>query len=182
MKSCCNPISAQQQPLDLVSASRFWPRDRPPRRDAILAMLDSAVDWPALEAMIRPHYETDIRRRGRRGYSLRMMIRVTTLAWLWQASDRALEHALADSKSLARFIGTDPWSPRPPSATAARAFRDLLKRTIGPDCVFDLHYHLVDVIRRGILDAGLEFRHGSILEPVFRRSLSPNSRTASETT
>ena len=172
MKSCCSPNSAQQ-PLDLVGASRYWPRDRPPRRDAILAMLDSAVDWTAIEAAVRPHYETDIRRRGRKGHSLRMMIRITALAWLWSASDRNLENALLDSKALARFAGLDAWTPRPPSASAIRAFRDLLKRTTGPDGVFDLHQHLVDAIRGGIRKAGLEFRHGVISEPLFRRSMSP---------
>ena len=178
MKSCCSTNSAQQQPLDLVGASRYWPRDRPPRRDAILAMLDSAVDWAGIEAMIRPVYESDIRRRGRRGYSMKMMVRIMALAWLWQASDRATENALMDSKALARFVGLDAWTPRPPSASAIRAFRDLLKRTAGPDHIFDMYQHLVDALRGGIHAAGLEFRHGTISEPVFRRALSPLLRPA----
>ena len=177
MKSCCSPNSAQQQPLDLVGASRYWPRDRPPRRDAVLALIDSAIDWPAIENMVRPFYEADVRRRGRRGHSMKMMVRIMTLAWLWGgASDRALEHSLLDSKALARFAGLDAWTPRPPSASAIRAFRDLLKRTTGPDGVFDLHQHLVDAIRGGIHAAGLEYRPGIIQEPIFRRALSPAIR------
>ena len=180
MNSSCNPNSAHQPALDLVGASRYWPRDRPPRRDAILAMLDSAVDWTAIEAAVRPHYETDIRRRGRKGHSLRMMIRITALAWLWGASDRNLENALLDSKALARFVGLDAWTPRPPSASAIRAFRDLLKRTTGPDGVFDLHQHLVAALRGGIHAQGLEYRHGAIHEPIFRRALSPTIRAVTE--
>ena len=180
MKSCCSPNSAQQQPLDLVGASRYWPRDRPPRRDAILALLAGAVDWSGIEAMIRPVYESDIRLRGRKGFSLGMMIRITALAWLWSASDRNLENALLDSKALARFAGLDAWTPRPPSASAIRAFRDLLKRTTGPDGVFDLHTALVDAIRGGIHAAGLEFRHGVICEPIFRRALSPTIHAVTE--
>jgi hypothetical protein len=173
MNSSCNKDLTQQQPLDLSGASRYWPRDRPPRRDQVLDLLARAVAWDVAEAMVRPCYESDIRGRGRKGYSLGMMIKCQALQWLWACSDRDLEHALADSKGMARFAGLDPWTPKPPSASALRAFRNLCERETGADGVLSLLWDLHKVFRSGIRAAGLEHRHGQIVEPIFRRCLSP---------
>ena len=173
MNSSCNRDLAQQQALDLPTATRYWPRDRPPRRDQVLALLAQAVDWTAAEALIRPKYQTDRQPRGRKGYSLGMMIRCQALQWLWACSDRDLENSLLDSKAMARFCGLDAWAPRPPSASAIRAFRNLTEREISDDGVFHLQWHLFSIFRAGIRAAGLEHRHGQIVEPIFRGSLSP---------
>ena len=173
MISSCNGDSARQQALDLPTATRYWPRDRPPRRDQVLALLAQAVDWTAAEALIRPKYQTDRQTRGRKGYSLGMMIRCQAVQWLWACSDRDLENSLLDSKAMARFCGLDAWAPRPPSASALRAFRNLLEREISEDGVFHLQWHLFSIFRAGIRAAGLEHRHGAVTEPIFRRALSP---------
>ena len=159
--------------MDLAGATQYWPRDRAPRRDQVLALLAQAVSWEAAEALVRPFYESDIRRRGRRGYSLRMMLRILAAQWLWNASDRDMENALIDSKSLARFTGIDPWAPRPPSASAIRAFRNLCERETAEDGALSVAWNLHQLFRSGIRTAGLEHRHGQISEPIFRRSQSP---------
>lgn len=173
MISSCKADLAQQQALDLPAASRYWPRDRPPRRDQVLALLAQAVAWDDAEAMVRPFYESDIRRRGRKGHSLRLMLRILACQWLWNASDRDMENSLLDSKAMARFVGIDPWAPRPPSASAIRAFRNLTERETAPHGPLSVLWELQQLFRRGINGAGLEHRHGQIVEPVFRRNLSP---------
>lgn len=173
MNSAGNKDLAQQQPLDLPAASRYWPRDRPPRRDQVLDLLARAVDWPACENLIRPCYSSDRQLRGRKGYSLGMMLKCTALQWLWACSDRDLENSLLDSKAMARFCGLDAWTPKPPSASALRAFRNLTEREISDDGVLNLQWRLHTLFRSGIRKAGLEHRHGTIQEPIFRRCLSP---------
>ncbi len=136
------------------------------------------VDWTAVESMIRADYESDRRPRGRPGYSLKMLVRIECLAWMFVASDRALESALADSKSFARFVGLDPWAPKPPSAAAIRNFRALLQRKTGPDGVLSLEWAVHMEFRTSVSRAGLEFRPGEIREPVFRRAISPLIQSA----
>ena len=168
MNSSCKANSAQQQ-LELPCATRYWPRDRPPRRDQLLDLLDRAIDWQALEKLVRPHYNADSQPRGRRGFGLRTMLRSHLISWLWRASDRTLEGALSDSKAFARFCGPDPWAPKPPSAAAIRGFRKLLDVARPADAGWELSWLIDEAFRSGIHRAGLDFRHGTLTEPVFRR-------------
>ena len=173
MNSSCNKDLAQQHPLALPAASRFWPRDRPPRRDQVLDLLARAVDWTACENLIRPFYSSDRQTRGRKGYSLRLLVRCMALQFFWQASDRDLENSLLDSKAMARFAGLDPWTPKPPSASALRAFRNLTEREISDDGALNLQWHLHVFFRSALRKANLEHRRGAIMEPVFRKCTSP---------
>lgn len=168
MNSSCNANSAQQ-PLDLAGATRYWPRDRPPRRDQVLDLLDRCINWGDLEKLVRPHYSADSQPRGRRGFALRTMLRSHLVGWLWRASDRTLEGALSDSKAFARFCGLDPWVPKPPSAAAIRSFRKLLDEARPGDAGWELSWLIDEAFRSGIHRAGLDFRHGTLVEPVFRR-------------
>ena len=172
MKSIVNSDSAQAT-LDIPGATRYWPRNRPPRRDQVLALAKSAINWPVVENMVRPHYDADAERTGRPGFSLGMHLRILAVQLFWRTSDRNLEAALADSKSLARFIGTDPWAPSPPSAAAIRKFRTLLTNTLSDSGVFSLLHDVVALMKSDIARAGFEFRPGVIDEPIFRRALSP---------
>jgi IS5 family transposase len=126
-----------------------------------LAVLEAVIPWQELEDLARPHYMADARATGRPGFSLRMMIRTWIVQLFWSLSDDGTEAAILDSHSTARFIGSDPWQPRPPSATKIRAFRRLLEDRRLRD-QFEL------AIEVGFADAGLQFRVGEIREPVFR--------------
>lgn len=164
MKPSCNPDSAHPA---LFTAIR-WPKATTPKREQILSMVERSIDWKLLEEIARPFYQADARRTGRKGYSLRMMLRLFVLQRLWHMSDRAAEHAVLDSHALAQFIGTDPWAPRPPSATAIRTFRKTLQ-----DAEVDIATSAADLIEErltaSLRAAGLEFRPGRIEDPVFRR-------------
>lgn len=165
MKPSCNPVSAQQ--AGIFTALR-WPKATTPRREDLLNLVDRSVAWLDLETALRPHYQADVRKTGRKGHSLRMMVRLRVVQLLWRASDRQVEHALLDSHCLAKFCGLDPWAPRPPSASALRAFRDLLRATeidIGTSADDLIELRLNGDLR----NAGFEFRPGRIEDPVLRR-------------
>lgn len=157
MKACCNDLSADGS----LFTSVRWPKARQPRRAEVLAVLEAVIPWQELEDLIRPHYLADTRTTGRPGYSLKMMTRCRILQIFWSLSDDGTEAAVLDSHATARFIGTDPWQPRPPSATKIRAFRQLLAGRRLQD-----HFELAFEV--AFADAGLQFRVGEIREPVFR--------------
>jgi hypothetical protein len=157
MKSCCNGLSAAGS----LFTSVRWPKARQPRRAEVLAVLEAVIPWLHLEDLIRPHYQSDARATGRPGYSLKMMIRCRIVQVFLTLSDDGVEAAILDSHATARFIGTDPWQPRPPSATKIRAFRKLLAES-GLKDQFELAFEIA------FADAGLQFRVGEIREPVFR--------------
>lgn len=139
-----------------------WPKARQPARAIALSLIEKTVDWNQLESICRPHYQADQRERGRRGYSLRMMMRCEVVREVWDLSDEATENAILDSYALALFIGTDPWQPRPPGASSLRTFRRCLEQA-GVLKRFGV------IVERSFLCSGLEFRPGIIREPIFRR-------------
>jgi transposase, IS5 family len=139
-----------------------WPKARQPSRAIALALIEKTVHWAELDTLCRPHYQADQRKRGRKGYSLAMMMRCEVVREVWELSDEATENAILDSYALALFIGTDPWEPRPPSASALRSFRKSLDDA-GALGRFGV------IVERSFLSQGLEFRPGFIREPIFRR-------------
>ena len=157
MKPCCNSLSA----ADSLFTTVRWPKARQPRRAEVLAVLEAVIPWQELEDLIRPHYLADTRANGRPGYSLKMMIRCRIVQIFWSMSDDGTEAAILDSHATAKFIGTDPWQPRPPSSTKIRAFRHLLTGR-GLQDHFELAFEVA------FAGAGLQFRVGEIREPVFR--------------
>lgn len=142
-----------------------WPRAKSPRRAEAMALLDKSLPWEKFEAMLRPHYQADARKFGRKGYSLRMMLRSWVVACVWRLSDDGLVNMVLDSLSIAKFIGCDPWSPRPPSESAFRGFRHLVENTLG-------ELALRTEIDAALAAAGIQWRQGAVLEPQFRRSPS----------
>jgi hypothetical protein len=85
------------------------------------------------------------------------------LACVWRLSDDGLANFILDSLAAARFIGCDPWSPRPPSASAFRNFRRLIvSRTRCEGWI----RHEIDL---AMIGAGLQWRQGAIVEPQFRK-------------
>lgn len=140
-----------------------WPKAKAPKRAETLALLDRVIPWDLIERKLRPLYSADTRRTGRRGYSLNMMTRCWVVACVWQLSDEGLENLMLDSLAVAKFIGIDPWQPRPPSASAFRNFRHLIRKGLGDG-------DLMLVIDLAFLGAGIQWRQGSIVDPVFRRA------------
>ncbi len=149
--------------------TRYWPRGAAPARAQVLELLSAAVPWGGLEELVRPLYQADARKRGRRGHALKLLLRCQVLAIVWRASDRALAAAIVDSRAFGDFLGLDPRRPAPPSASALRNFAAVLEKALDPDGVFTMAQHLDFQVRAAIAAAGLEWRAGAITEPIFRR-------------
>lgn len=140
-----------------------WPKAKAPKRVESLAILDQVVPWQKLETELRKHYWADIRPTGRRGCSLKQLLRCYVVGRVWRLTDDGVEAAILDSLAVAKFVGCDPWSPRPPSASTLREFRHLIDRVftiVGFDGEIEIAF----------VSAGIQFRPGKILEPVFRRT------------
>lgn len=152
--------------------SARWPSAKPAKRAQILAVLEKVVPWSDLEANTRKIYQADARKTGRKGYSLRMMLRCLALAYVWRLSDDGLVDFILDSLAAARFVGCDPWAPRPPSASAFRNFRRLVGRC-------DPHeFWFASEINKAIVLAGIEWRQGAVVEPQFRKLDGSRFRSA----
>lgn len=143
--------------------SARWPKAKQPRRADALRLLESTLPWPEFESMLRPHYQADNQRTGRKGYSLKMMLRCWVVACVWRLSDDGLVNLILDSLAVAKFIGCDPWQPRPPSESAFRNFRHLVENTVGSLAIRNR-------IDAAFAEAGIAWRPGAIAEPVFRRA------------
>lgn len=161
MQRPCNTDSTQTA----LFTSMRWPRAKTPKRADMLAFVEAAIPWGKLEEITRPLYQSDIRKTGRKGYSLRMLLKCYVLQLLWAMSDRQTEAELLDSHAMSRFIGSDPWEPRPPSASVLRQFRILVHGTDWPRPSLYIRQVVADALH----EAGVEFRRGEITDPVFRR-------------
>ena len=160
MKACSKQVSADQ---DSLFTSIRWPRAKMPKRAEALANLEQLLPWPDLEKIVRGVYLSDQRKTGRPGYPAKMMIRCLVLCRFWSLSDDQAEAVILDSYATALFIGTDPWKPRPPSASAIRGFR----KTLEYRGVIKKIYGRIDA---AITATGITVRAGVVREPVFKKS------------
>lgn len=140
-----------------------WPKSKQPRRAEALHLLQDVVRLDEIESLIRPHFQSDARKTGRPGVSLRMLVRAWVLQKMWTLSDDGLVDVILDSHAAARFIGSDPWQPRPPSASRFRQFR-LFMENMG------LEYEADNIIAASFEASGIAARPGMIREPVFRKT------------
>ncbi|MCB1968755.1 MAG: transposase, partial [Candidatus Accumulibacter sp.] len=139
-----------------------WPRAKTPKRAEALANLEHLLPWSDLETIVHRVYCRDQRHTGRPGYSAAMLLRCMVLCWFWSLSDDQAEAAILDSYATARFIGTDPWKPRPPAASTIREFRKQLES-------FGILTEIRDRTDAALTAAGIAVRHGTIREPVFKK-------------
>jgi hypothetical protein len=168
MKACSNALSADN---DSLFTSIRWPRGKSPKRAESLATLEHILPWSDLEGIVRRVYFSDQRKTGRPGYSAAMMLRCLVLCWFWSLSDDQAESVILDSFATARFIGTDPWKPKPPSASAIREFR---KRLDSGSVLKEVK----EKIDSSISAAGVCVCYGMVKEPIFKRPSRRRPSTA----
>ncbi|HRF12235.1 MAG TPA: transposase [Candidatus Accumulibacter phosphatis] len=159
MKTGSKSVSAADGSL---FTSIRWPRAKTPKRAEALANLERLIPWSDLETIVRRVYYRDQRHTGRPGYSAPMLLRCLVLCWFWSLSDDQAEAVILDSYATARFVGTDPWKPRPPAASTIREFRKQLEH-------FGILKEIRDQTDTALTAAGIAVRHGTIREPVFKK-------------
>ena len=132
----------------------FQHKRRKTRREQFLERLEALVPWPRLEALIRPHYPEG--ERGRRPYSLPVMLRVHTVQVCHNLSDPAMEDLLYDSEAVRRFAGLRLSGPIPDESTILH-FRHLLER-------HQLGQELFEEIKACLGEQGMVLKEGTIVD------------------
>jgi IS5 family transposase len=90
--------------------------------------MEIMVPWPALIALIEPHYPKASKKGGRPPYPLVMMLRVHLLQQWYSLSDPAMEEALIEVPTMRRLAGIELSSDQIPDETTILTFRHLLEK------------------------------------------------------
>ncbi len=96
------------------------------RRERFLAKMNAVIPWPALLALIAPHYPKA--GRGRQPLGLETMLRIYVVQQFVNLSDPQAEDTLYDSESVRRFVGVELSDDVVPDETTILRFRHLLER------------------------------------------------------
>ena len=182
MKTSRNTDFARNTQQPELTVCRRWLSESGLPRAKSLLLLDSAIDWLALEDMVRPFYTADLKkaRGGRRGHGLPMMLRSFVLSLFWHGSFRAHSGGLGDSAAFSAFIGS-PVARRPPCWTRLRDFARLLADSQSAGDPLPLADMIAMHVRSDLLAAGLEVLPGILREPIFRaRTQSATSAAQAE--
>ena len=132
-------------------------KKRKTRREEFLQRMDSLIPWERLEERIRPHYFRGQRgQRGRRPYSLSVMLRVHIVQLCYNLSDPAMEDLLYEAESVRRFAGLRLSEPIPDESTILH-FRHLLER-------HELGQGLFEEIKSHLAEQGVRLREGTIVD------------------
>lgn len=108
-------------------ASLAWTtKGKVTRRERFLAEMEAVIPWPALLALIEPHYPKA--GRGRQPLGLATMLRIYFVQQWFNLSDPQAEDALYDSESIRRFVGVELGDDVVPDETTILRFRHLLER------------------------------------------------------
>jgi IS5 family transposase len=131
-------------------------KKRKTRREKFLGEMQQVVPWPALIALIEPHYPSR-GRVGRPPVGVPRMLRMYFLQQWYSLSDEGLEDAIYDSQAMREFVGIDLSREQVPDATTLLKFRRLLEDNELTKAIFEqVNAHLG---QRGLL-----MREGTLVD------------------
>ena len=145
-------------------------KKRRTRREVFLERMESLVPWEKLEGRIRPHYFSS--ERGRRPYSLSVMLRVHIVQLCYNLSDPAMEDLLYEAESVRRFAGLRLTESLPDESTILH-FRHLLER-------HQLGQGLFEEIKGHLEEQGVRLREGTIVDATIIEAPSSTKNRAGE--
>lgn len=145
----------KQQTLAMAADQGFEQHRKPTRRTVFLDTMDKIVPWPALCAIIEPHYPK--KGNGRPPIGLERMLRLHFIQHWFNLADFACEEALYDSTSLRRFVGIDLGREAVPDATTLLKFRHLLEEK-------KLGEELFAEVGRVLQGSGMTLKTGTIVD------------------
>ena len=129
-------------------------KKRRTRRELFLERMDGLIPWRPLEERIRPVYPKP--GRGRRPYSLPVMLRIHCVQLFYNLSDPGMEDPLYEAESVRRFVGLS-LSEALPDETTILNFRHLLER-------HGLGKGLLEEINADLESQGLRLKEGTIVD------------------
>lgn len=154
------------------SELEYAAKKRRTRRELFLAEMEAVVPWPALLAVVEPHYPRT-GRRGRPPVGLASMLRVYFLQHWFALSDRQMEDALYDMESVRRFAGFCDVAAALPDETTILNFRHLLEK-------HDLPARLLAAVN-GLLKAkGLLVSQGTMVDATIIHAASSTKNAKGE--
>ena len=145
-------------------------KKRKTRREEFLERMDSLIPWERLEERIRPHYFRG--QRGRRPYSLSVMLRVHIVQLCYNLSDPAMEDLLYEAESVRRFAGLRLSESIPDESTILH-FRHLLER-------HELGQGLFEEIKSDLAEQGVRLREGTIVDATIIAAPSSTKNRSGE--
>jgi len=140
------------------------------KRDVFLAEMAAVVPWPALEAVIEPHYPKMGAKGGRRPFPLAKMLRIYCLQQWYALSDPGAEEALYDIQSMRAFCGFELGRDAIPDETTILNFRHLLER-------HDLTKAVFAAVAEHLEARGALLRGGTIIDATLIAA-SPSTKNA----
>ena len=139
----------------LASQSVFEKYGRKSRRALFLDEMEQVVSWPALEALVEPHYPKA--GNGRQPVGLRIMLRTYFVQQWFNLSGPGVEEALYESQALRRFVGLDLGVAPAPDETTVCRFRHLLEK-------HDLGGLMLEAVNVHLEAKGLRIATGTIVD------------------
>ena len=143
------------------------------KREKFLAEMDQVVPWPALIALIEPHYPKTGSKGGRPPYPLATMLRIHLMQQWYSLSDPALEDALIEVPTMRRFAGIDMLSDRIPDETTILAFRHLLEKHNHGEQIFE-------TVKAHLKERGMAMKQGTIIDATLIAAPSSTKNKAGE--
>ena len=149
----------------------FEGKKKQTRKEKFLTEMDRITPWKKLMRLIEPHYPKGD--NGRPPMGVEKMLRIYFMQHWFNLSDPAMEDALYDVNSMARFAGIDLASDPVPDESTILKFRHLLEK-------HDLTAKLLEATCEYLEENGLMLREGTIVDAtLIAAPPPPRTRRAS---
>lgn len=126
------------------------------RSDKFFQAVDRVVDWSAIEEKLKVVYASKM---GAPSFAPLLLFKTLLIQRWYNLSDPAIEDALGDRKSFARFVGLPLDAAAPDHSTIWRFRTQLIKR--------GLMEPLLETLMLQIQNAGLVLKQGTLMDATF---------------
>jgi len=155
----------------LAAQAMFEKFGRKSRRELFLDEMERVVPWPALEALVEPHYPKA--GNGRQPVGLWIMLRTYFVQQWFNLSDPGVEEALYESPVLRRFVGVDLGVAPAPDETTVCRFRHLLEK-------HDLGGLMLEAVNLHLEAKGLRIATGTIVDATILHAPSSTKNASGQ--
>jgi len=133
------------------------------RPEQFLEEMRQVVPWRKMARLIKPYYYNN--QKGRSAYDLILMIKIHCLQQWYNLADLAMEEAIYDRRSFAKFLDIDLMANPIPDETTILNFRHLLEEKKLTEKIFHL-------ISKHLQEKGLMMKQGTIIDATIIESPS----------